>query len=1052
VTPALVHRELLLPAPSQDQPDLVPFVWNGGDTYTLEIRREKDGRVRYALGTVGSLELDAMLSYLESARPRLCGGERVDCLASARLPDGIYARAIPVQRHHYLPIVLQPNFDHADHLLRIFASSPLQAHEVTLQVLFRAPGSWETRIFSPQFENVAKRQNHFVRAAMRARQTESAFHAEARAHVSGPRPHDALAALGVWLSGWTMPGGAAWRRWKIVPPKQEWRFLIAMMGHDQTSFASKRARRDVSGSELAQLLSIPWSSQHPECSYSGAPRGRPGPELISVPPPPSAASAAEPRMFVGSSGSHQVVLRRSWNHAVVLGRTQSGKSTLAMALALQILRKQPGSTIVVIEPTGTLVEGIVSRLPREIAAETIEIDPANSSFDEKGTKMVSVPLSLLHAPKDESTALDRWSEALAGDLLAAIRSAWGEESIGGRAELVLRALVQGLARTPGSNLVDAYQILTSKKALQRFVKTAPPGPLRDFLEHHLPRLDYNFTMSTLDKVGKIATNPILRVALCQRSHAVSFDQLLKHRLLLLNLSKAALGADGANFLGAIYLTQLWAAIQRSGRPERPIYLFLDEVHNYAIPTLADMLSEGAKYGLHVVAITQYLHRVPPRVQAALIGNVDVWLLFSLGVEDMDDAWKIVQGKSHGWTSQDLVDGLKPHEVAMATSGSLLKLETRLWPPLSPDEGGERRAMVNASSRRYAQPEDSEASPWLVDQDKVEAVLNGLANRARTADELSGLTGLRADQLAAALRKSEDLGDLERDAEVGTLRLTPRGRVHLTALLARRNEGEDHVDTLVDFCMFLGSRGIEVTIPEQVAGVLTPDAQFRFGDTVYNVEVECSTVVKAAEQVVRNIRKAREVGNSVLIALPDASSVPRVLGVLASAFPGFRLWQDCIGLVWRTEESRFLPHRVPTAEVWPFLEGEGERLEEYDQDEASARPSSALVETDPLPRVLRGIVQGFVKSGKIEATSSEIFAALPDKERTRRTDEQIGVALKGLGLKHHRVRVNGSRIRVYELATPRTDGGPASGNSVPDVRETDRGGPVRWSGNSLPENN
>jgi len=63
-------------------------------------------------------------------------------------------------------------------------------------------------------------------------------------------------------------------------------------------------------------------------------------------------------------------------------------------------------------------------------------------------------------------------------------------------------------------------------------------------------------MSTLDKVGKIATNPLLRVALCQRSHAVSFDQLLKHRLLLLNLSKAALGADGANFLGAIYLTQL----------------------------------------------------------------------------------------------------------------------------------------------------------------------------------------------------------------------------------------------------------------------------------------------------------------------------------------------------------------------------------------------------------------------------------------------------------------------------------------------------------------
>src|SRR5208282_6619004 len=375
--------------------------------------------------------------------------------------------------------------------------------------------------------------------------------------------------------------------------------------------------------------------------------------------------------------------------------------TLALGLVLQILRKQPESTVVVIEPTGTLVEGIVSRLPRDLAEETVEIDPAHATFPQGDATMVSVPLSLLLPPESaggDASSRDRWSEALAGDLLAAIRSAWGEESIGGRAEFVLRALVQGLALTPGSNLVDAYHILTSKPALQRFVKSAPPGPLRDFLEHHLPRLDYNFTMSSLDKVGKVATNPLLRVALCQREHSVSFDRLLGHRLLLLNLSKAALGSDGANFLGAIYLTQLWAAIQRSGNPDHPIYLVLDEVHNYAVPALADMLSEGAKFGLHVVAITQSLHRVPPRVRAALLGNVDTWLLFSLGTEDMDDAWKIVNGESHGWLPQDLVDGLRPHEVAMSVSGDLLKLGTRPSPPADPQANALREA-VTASSRR-----------------------------------------------------------------------------------------------------------------------------------------------------------------------------------------------------------------------------------------------------------------------------------------------------------------------------------------------------------------
>ena len=1007
--------------------------------------------MRYALGSADALALEGMLAYLESSRRRLAGGAPVDCLADSLIPEGLYARAVPVLKHHHLPLGVQPRHDRADLLLRVLSSPTVREHDVTLQLLFRSMGGWESTFFTPLFDSVAARESHVLRGAMRARRDQSAYHVEVRAHIVGPEPDEAILALSTWLSGWTTPGGTAWRRWKVVPPKKEPAFHQAMLDHCMHCFRSKPGRRDVSATELSHLLTIPWSTHHPECDYSGAPRGKPGPELV-VRVPACARSPVEPRLAVGLCGSHQVALPRTWNHAVLLGRTQSGKSTLALNLALQVLRRQPESSVVVIEPTGTLVEGIIGRLPATVASDAIEIDPAHSTFEQSEARMVSVPLGLLQAPKEAATP-ERWAEALSGSLLGAIRSAWGEESIGGRAELVLRALVQGLARTPGSNLVDAYQILTDKKALHRFVKTAPPGPLRDFLEHHLPRLDYNFTMSTLDKVGKIATNPLLRVALCQRSHAVSFDQLLKHRLLLLNLSKAALGADGANFLGAIYLTQLWAAIQRTGRPEKPVYLFLDEVHNYAIPTLADMLSEGAKYGLHVVAVTQYLHRVPPRIQAALLGNVDVWLLFQLGVEDMDDAWKIVHGETHGWTPQDLVDGLRPHEVAMATSGSLLKLETRPWPEPRQGEAEARRAAVLASSRRYAQLEDSEASPWLVDQDDVEAPLKTVAYRSRSLAEMGGLTGLRPDKLAASLKRLEDEGDLERDPEdPGRLRLTARGEAHLSVLEGRRNEGEDHVETLVDLCMFLGTRGIAVTIPEQVAGVLMPDGQFRYGDAVYNVEVECSTVAKAAEQVVRNVRKAREAGNRVLIALPDASGIPRLLQVLDGAFPGLRLWPDGVGVIWKGEDGGFHPHRVPGTEAWPFLEEDGELSALIEPEEDTAPPPMDLTETDPLPRLLRGIIEDFVKAGKAEATSEEIFDALPAEERARRTDNQVGIVLSGLGLKHHRARINGARPRVYELATPWTNDGPTGETNGPRDRVVDRRDSRRWSSGSPSENN
>ncbi len=1041
-----VHRELLLPSPTEDPPEIAPLVWNTSDPFWLEVHREKEGRVRYALGSHCSFELESMLSYLESIRLRLARGDSVECLAKTLVPEGLYARAVPVLKHHHLPLELRARQDPADYLLRILGSSALRDHDVVLQALFQNRG-WESTFFSPLLHNVAARQDHPVRARMDARSRQSAYHFELRAHITGPRPNDALAALGTWLRQWTTATGATWRDWKVVPPRKEWSFHAALADHELRRFASKKARRDVSGGELAYLLSIPWSTQHPECSYSGAPRGQPSPELLPRPilsPRPH----LEPRLIVGLNGLRPVALPKTWNHATLIGRTQSGKSTLALSLALQILRKQHESTVVVIEPTGTLVDGIVSRLPREVASEAVEIDPAHATFQEGDATKVVVPLSLLWSPEalsESAPSRDRLSEALAGDLIAAIRSAWGEESIGGRAEFVLRALVQGLARTPGSNLVDAYQILTSKPALQRFVKSAPPGPLRDFLEHHLPRLDYNFTMSTLDKVGKIATNPLLRVALCQRDHAVSFDKLLGHRLLLLNLCKADLGADGANFLGAIYLTQHWATIQRTGRPDKPIYLVLDEVHNYAIPTLADMLSEGAKYGLHVVTVTQYLHRVPRRIQDALLGNVDVWLLFSLGVEDMDDAWKIVHGESHGWLPQDLVDGLRPHEVAMATSGSLLKLEARPSPPTDSQQN-ELRALVTASSRRYAQPEDSEASPWLVGQNEVEILIGGLTNGPQTRQELAAGSALPADRFAGALSLALAQGDVERVPGEDKLQLTARGSVHLKALRARRNDGEDHVETVTAIAMFLAAHGIAMDIPTQVAGVLLPDGQFRWGDAIYNVEVECSTLGKAAEQVIRNVKKGRDAGNRVLIVLPDQSGVARALAILDAAFPGTRLWPDGVGLVWKDGVGGFQPHRVPGTQVWPFLDDGGSLEVPMEEERLPGNPGGAT-ETDPLLGLVREAVRRLVLSGKKEATSREILDALAPSEGLSRTEHQVAIALSTLGIARRRVRIGDERPRVYDLMTLALDPSadrPANGGGPDDG--TDPGaGSVRGDG-------
>ena len=313
--------------------------------------------------------------------------------------------------------------------------------------------------------------------------------------------------------------------------------------------------------------------------------------------------------------------------------------------------------------------------------------------------------------------------------------------------------------------------------------------------------------------------------------------------------------------------------------------------------------------------------------------------------------------------------------------------------------------MDRSSRRYAQLEDSEASPWLVGQEEIEESLHSLSKGVTTREGLATDTALSEDRLDGALALATVTGDVERGAADGKLRLTTRGELHLRALQARRNDGEEHVETLTELAMFLETRGIAMSIPEQVAGVLLPDGQFQWGDAIYNVEVECSTLSKAAGQVVRNVKKGRAAGYRVLIVLPDRSRVPRTLALLDDSFPGLRLWMDGIGLVWKEGRASFRPYRIPGARIWPFLDS-GASFDTREQEEDVANPLIAATVTDPLVRLMRSVVRGLVVSGKTEATFRELRDGLPDADRPGYTDQQIGRALSVLHLRSRRVKTKG----------------------------------------------
>ncbi|HZY92002.1 MAG TPA: DUF87 domain-containing protein [Thermoplasmata archaeon] len=920
-------------------------------------------------------------------------------------------RALPQQRHHYWPLRLIAEADRAALLVRSLTSSRLGKAEVVLQLLFQPTSSWERGIFSTSYEAFLAGQTGRLKYILDARASEAPYHVEIRASATTLQPQELERTLWPWICSWSGLHGGSWWSPAAVKPRRHEEFWDALTNHDIERFASKKGRRDISATELSGVLPIPWRERHRNVSYAGAPEGQAPLELL-------ARSPGSSGLMVGTVGSDSVCLPPRWNHLAILGRTRTGKSTLAESLVLEILQKQPKATVVVLEPTGVLIGDTVARLPAEVAQDTIEIDPSRTTFEREGVEHVAVPLNLLRLPdrgEMDAAEIERRAEKLSGDLLQSIKNAWGEESVGGRVDFILRSVIQGLLAIDATNLVDAYSVLTDKDALRRLERRCEGSPLRSALRTHLPRLDYSITISSLDKVGKVATNPLLRKALCQRFGAVSFSQLLRHRLVLLNLGKGTLGTEAAGFLGAVFLTQLWSALQERKGGEPPVYLVVDEFPNYAVPSFADMLSEGARVGLHVVAITQYLERVPERVRSALVGNVDVWAMFPVGAEDMRETWKIVQGKEFGWGPEDLVSGLGPFQAALHVNGTLLKVTTA--PPSKPSQSqAGARETVEQSTRRYACREDSQVSPLAVSQGQLVSLLGNLSPDAGTDPGTLGTTlGWTPVVVKSTIALGKATGDLLQDSD-GSVRLLPRGRSYREAVLASRNEGEEHCGLLADAGAYLEELGVSLRIGVQEQVAPTPDGEFERNGRAYNLEVECSNLLKHLDQVVRNVRKALASGRRCLIAVSDREAAERVAGVLANRIPEAELWGE-IGLLWRGGPGCMVPYPAVERDVWGWLLGREEPMESEPLALESVEP--AIVPTPSVQShlvIVRDLVERVGRLGKEWASTKDLLEARAPGEADSLNERTLGQALGSMRIPNRRVRFADGQIRIYHVGS------------------------------------
>src|SRR5258705_518977 len=154
------------------------------------------------------------------------------------------------------------------------------------------------------------------------------------------------------------------------------------------------------------------------------------------------------------------------------------------------------------------------------------------------------------------------------------------------------------------------------------------------------RLIWVIPSALISLLGVLLLSSPLRNILGQVRNGIDARFIIDNRrIFIANLSKGKLGADKANLLGALLVTQFQlAALGRADMPEddrADFSLAIDEFHNFSTDSFASILSEARKYKLSMLLAHQYVEQLSDEVRDAVFGNVGSLISFRVSETNAD---------------------------------------------------------------------------------------------------------------------------------------------------------------------------------------------------------------------------------------------------------------------------------------------------------------------------------------------------------------------------------------------------------------------------------
>lgn len=390
-------------------------------------------------------------------------------------------------------------------------------------------------------------------------------------------------------------------------------------------------------------------------------------------------------------------------HSYVVGKTGMGKSTLLQTLILQDV--EAGRGVFLLDPHGDLCDDVLARIPPHRADDVILLDPSDDEY----------PIGLNILQTDDEADRDRVVSDFIG-LLIRLYDPHNYAIVGPIFQQTVRNAMLAAMSLPDGTLVDVYRLVSDQDG--SFVNKVLPhikDPIvRNYYEDVAKRMrdassqwKAEFLPYILSKFSRFVEDATLRRMIGQSRSGIPFDQIMDEgKILLVNLAKGRIGEQNALFIGSLILTGVMqAAFKRGALPpnrRRDFFIYVDEVQNFATPTLATMLSEGRKFGVVLTIANQYLHQLNPQILEAVFGNIGSIVAFRLGIQDaaalgMEFYPAFAQPELSGLPQftaavKLLIDGVAARPFTMRTLPSMI-----------PPDKSRSESIRDVTRRRYGTP-------------------------------------------------------------------------------------------------------------------------------------------------------------------------------------------------------------------------------------------------------------------------------------------------------------------------------------------------------------